>query len=110
MQNGDEALPSISLAGRGQLVIMLITHEPHGIRYFDQILLTYTLKHCLATDMHNWDEALPTNSTVAPASPIIAPASPTINSGTALITDTDCSSIYSPKPLDRACILHVFKV
>ena len=31
MQNGDEALPSISLAGRGQLVIMLITLEPHGI-------------------------------------------------------------------------------
>ena len=28
VQNGDEALPSISPAGRGQ---MLITLEPHGI-------------------------------------------------------------------------------
>ena len=36
MQNGDEALPSISPAGRGQLVKMLITHESHGIflKYF----------------------------------------------------------------------------
>ena len=31
MRNGDEASPSISLAGRGQLVKMLIFLEPHGI-------------------------------------------------------------------------------
>ena len=31
MQNVDEASPSISLAGGGQLVKMLITLEPHGI-------------------------------------------------------------------------------
>ena len=31
MQNDDEALLSISVAGRGQLVKMLITIEPHGI-------------------------------------------------------------------------------
>ena len=39
MQNGDEALPSIILAGRALLVKMLITVEPHGI--FAQILYTY---------------------------------------------------------------------
>ena len=31
MQNGDEASPSIILAGRAPLVKMLITLEPHGI-------------------------------------------------------------------------------
>ena len=31
MQNGDEALPSIILAGRVLLVKMLITLEPHDI-------------------------------------------------------------------------------
>ena len=31
MHNGDEASPSIILAGRGLLVKMLITLEPHGI-------------------------------------------------------------------------------
>ena len=31
MQNGDEASPSIILAGRALLVKMLITLEPHGI-------------------------------------------------------------------------------
>ena len=31
MQNGDEASPSISPAGRGQLVKMLITLESHDI-------------------------------------------------------------------------------
>ena len=37
MQNGDEALPSISLAGIGQLVKILISFKQHGIfdlRYF----------------------------------------------------------------------------
>ena len=40
MQNGDEAMPSINLAGRGLLVKMIITLEPHHIFY--QILHTYT--------------------------------------------------------------------
>ena len=31
MQNSDEALPSIILAGRGILVKVLISLEPHGI-------------------------------------------------------------------------------
>ena len=31
MHNGDEALPSISLAGRGHLVKMLLSLELHGI-------------------------------------------------------------------------------
>ena len=31
MQNGDESSPSISPAGRGHLVKMLITLGPHGI-------------------------------------------------------------------------------
>ena len=31
MQNGDEASPSIILAGRDLLVKMLITLEPHGV-------------------------------------------------------------------------------
>ena len=31
MQNDDVGLPSIILAGRGIIVIMLITFEPHGI-------------------------------------------------------------------------------
>ena len=42
MQIGDEALPSICLAGRGQLVKMLITLKPHGI--FDQFLQTSHFK------------------------------------------------------------------
>ena len=39
MQNGDEASPSIILAGRSLLVKMLITLEPRGI--FSSILYTY---------------------------------------------------------------------
>ena len=60
MQNGDKASPSISPAGRGQLVKMLITAE--SMVYFDQILLTYTFLHCLAIGMQNGDEALPSIS------------------------------------------------
>ena len=33
MQNGDEASPSIGLAGHGQLVKMFITLEAHGISW-----------------------------------------------------------------------------
>ena len=40
MQNGDEALPSISSASHGHLVKMLITLEPRVI--FDQMVRTYT--------------------------------------------------------------------
>ena len=56
--------------------------------YFDQIMLTCTFEHCLATGQQNGDEASLKNLT-------IVPASPTINPGTA-ITYTDCSSIYPP--------------
>ena len=38
MQNGDEGLPNISLAGRGILVTIFITLEPHV--YFYQVLQT----------------------------------------------------------------------
>ena len=57
MQNGDEALPTISTVGRGQLVEMIITFELSV--YFDQILHTYTFKHWLDTGMQNGDEASP---------------------------------------------------
>ena len=39
MKNGNEPAPNINPAGRGQLVKMHITLEPHGI--FDQILLIF---------------------------------------------------------------------
>ena len=39
MQNGEEASPSIILAGRALLVKMLITLEPNGI--FASIFYTY---------------------------------------------------------------------
>ena len=58
MFNGDEVSSSISPAGHGQLIILIIL-EPHGI--FQQILLTYALQHFLATCMQNGDEALPVN-------------------------------------------------
>ena len=48
---------SNSLAGRSLLVIMLITLS--CMVYFDQILHTYTFKHCLDTGMQNGDKALP---------------------------------------------------
>ena len=41
MQNGNDALPSISLAGIGRLVKMLIFFN--SMVYFDIILLTYSL-------------------------------------------------------------------
>ena len=37
----------------------LITLEPHGI--FHQILLAYTVLHCLETGIQNKDKALPTS-------------------------------------------------
>ena len=36
MQNGNNSLPSISQAGRDQLVKMLVTFEPHGIVWLIQ--------------------------------------------------------------------------
>ena len=65
------------------------------------ILITYTSKHCLATGMQNGDEALPKDSTAAPASQII-------NSKTAL-TDTEiCKYIiicqYSQPCLYSMCL------
>ena len=53
MQNGDEALLSISLAGRGLLETMLIILEPH------YIFRTYTFYHCRDTGMQNVDKSLP---------------------------------------------------
>ena len=50
MQNGDEASPSINLAGQALLVKMLMV-------YFHQILLAYKFLHCLDTCMRNKDEA-----------------------------------------------------
>ena len=42
MQNGDEASPSIILAGQALIVKMLITLEPHGIFGSNFILLGFT--------------------------------------------------------------------
>ena len=42
MQKGDEASPSIILAGRALLVKMLINLEPHGIFGSDFFILMYT--------------------------------------------------------------------
>ena len=41
MQNDDDALPSIILAGRGILVKMLITFNGMLYLYFDQIFHNY---------------------------------------------------------------------
>ena len=49
MQNGDEASPSINLAGQALLVKMLITLEPHDI-FSSNFASLYTL-HCLDTSM-----------------------------------------------------------
>ena len=57
MQNGDEASPSNTSAGRALLVKMLITLD--RMVYFIQILSTYVFEHCPATGMLNSDEASP---------------------------------------------------
>ena len=51
MQNGDEALPNIILAGRGILVKIFITLDPS----FDQIVITF--QHCQDKGMQNGDKA-----------------------------------------------------
>ena len=50
MQNGDEASPSIILAGRALLVKMLITLEPHGIfaSNFVYLCILTLSSHCHA--------------------------------------------------------------
>ena len=50
MQNGDEASPSVSPAGRGKLVKMLITLEPHGIfrSHFAYFYILTLSGHCYA--------------------------------------------------------------
>ena len=53
----DKALQSISQAGYGQLVKMLITFEADGI--LKSVLHTYLLENCSNTGMHNGDEASP---------------------------------------------------
>ena len=55
MGNGDEASPSIILAGLALLVEMLITLEQCGSLV--QIFFTYVFKHCPATSMQGSDEA-----------------------------------------------------
>ena len=53
----DEALLSISLTSRGQLVKMLITLEPHGIfgSYFAYFFISTLYSYCHG--MQNGDEA-----------------------------------------------------
>ena len=50
MQNGAEASPSISSAGRGKLVKILITLEPHGILLsnFAYLYILTLPGHCYA--------------------------------------------------------------
>ena len=57
MQNGDEASPSIILAGGALLMKMLKTLELRGI--FGQILYTIIFEHCPTAGMRNDDEASP---------------------------------------------------
>ena len=54
----DRALLSISPTGRGQLVKMLITIEPHSTFVnLDEILHTYLFQQCPATCIQIGDEA-----------------------------------------------------
>ena len=48
MQNGDEASPSITLAGRALLMKMLITLELHGI------FCSYVVYFCILTLSNRW--------------------------------------------------------
>ena len=54
MQKGDEALPSIILAGRALLVKMHITLELHGIFGSNFVLMYFNIRP--ATGMKNCDE------------------------------------------------------
>ena len=47
MQNGDEAVPSINLAGRGLLVKMFITLEPLGIFFIKICILIHFRAGCV---------------------------------------------------------------
>ena len=53
-----KALLSNSPAGRGQLVKIIITLEPHGI-FGSNLPCLYKFTHCPATGMQNGDEASP---------------------------------------------------
>ena len=55
MRNGDEASPSIILAGLALLVKMFISLELCGS--FGSNFFTYVFLHCPATRMQNSDEA-----------------------------------------------------
>ena len=57
MKNGGEASPSIILVGRALLVKMLITLNL--MECFHQILLAYTVLHCLDNDIQNKNKASP---------------------------------------------------
>ena len=60
MQNGDNALPSISLAGIGQLVKS--SNVFNSMIYFDNMLHTYSLPYCLDTGMHSGNKTSPSTS------------------------------------------------
>ena len=60
MLNGDEASPSIILAGCAIFVKRLITLELHGI--FSSNLLAYTALNCLDTGLQNKNNASPSFS------------------------------------------------
>ena len=69
---------------------VIVVFPDHTRLLFDQILLAFTIQNYLATGMQNGEE------------PFCHSTTPTISSGTAL-TDTDCSSIYSPN-LQTVCL------
>ena len=86
MQNSDEAWPSISPVGRGQLVKMLINIEPHGI-FWSTFAYLYNLTlsgHWYSKRERSFTEQMDRR-----------PCLPYNYYWTAL-TDTDCSSIYTP--------------
>ena len=90
MQNDDKTLPSISPTGRGQLVKLLITLEPHGINWSKLCLLMHINIVRLAS-MLNGDEALPKKSIAAPTPP-------------QLILGNPIWKYILAKPLNRDCL------
>ena len=57
MQNGDEASPSIILAGRALLMKMFITLELRGILCSKFVYYCHVFYHCPTAGMQNGDEA-----------------------------------------------------
>ena len=96
MLNGNETSPSISPAGRGQILKMLVTLFSHHVVCFDKIVLTYSF-NIVGRLMRKARTKLAEKFD----------GRPTINSRTA-ITDTDCSSMcppnLTPVPVGIACV------